>query len=521
MNNDSRCYGKRRKVSQSLRRWLLLFTGMGVMAMDKQDKQEPQELSSPYGALADFEREVILNKGTERPFTGKYYKSSEQGVYACRNCGAPLYSADDKFQSECGWPAFDDEIPGQVRRSRDADGRRVEITCVRCGGHLGHVFTGEAMTAKDTRHCVNSVSLVHEGADSVRIRRAVFAGGCFWGVETLLASQPGVLAAVSGYTGGALANPSYRQVCAGNTGHAEAVQVFYDPARTDFLSLCRYFLEIHDPTQFERQGPDIGSQYRSAIFYADEEQKRTAAALLSVLKKRGVAVQTALEPLGRFWNAETYHQDYYAKNGKQPYCHAWQQRFSNDEIVALAAELGLKSKTRAGGTGAETAKGETMSIYDYTVKTAAGEDESLGIYKGKVLLIVNVASKCGFTPQYQGLEELYKTYGERGLVVLGFPCNQFKSQEPGSDADIQEFCRLNYGVSFPVYAKIDVNGDSAHPLFKYLKEQKGGVLGRAIKWNFTKFLVGADGTVIDRYAPTTKPQDIAKDIEKALAAVVK
>ncbi|NLF93109.1 MAG: glutathione peroxidase [Oligosphaeraceae bacterium] len=152
------------------------------------------------------------------------------------------------------------------------------------------------------------------------------------------------------------------------------------------------------------------------------------------------------------------------------------------------------------------------------VQTADGSTESLSKYRGKVLLIVNTASNCGFTPQYQGLQELYQKYLERGLVVLGFPCNQFKAQEPGSNTEIQEFCRLNYGVSFPVYAKIEVNGDNAHPLYKYLKAQKTGVLGQAIKWNFSKFLVGADGKVIDRYAPTTKPASLEADIEAALAA---
>lgn len=332
--------------------------------------------------------------------------------------------------------------------------------------------------------------------------------------------QPGVLAVVSGYTGGELAHPSYKQVCQGRSGHAEAVQVFFDPARSDFLTLCRYFLEIHDPTQSDRQGPDIGSQYRSAIFTVDAEQRRVAEALLGLLKRKGVNVQTELAPLGRFWNADGYHQDYYAGNGKKPYCHAWQKRFDEAEFAALAAELSLAPKPHdvGGPTGVPAGKAPTMSIYDFTVKTADDQDESLSKYKGKVLLIVNVASKCGFTPQYEGLEALFKTYGERGLVVLGFPCNQFKSQEPGSNSEIQEFCRLNYGVSFPVYAKIDVNGDTTHPLYKYLKEQKSGVLGKAIKWNFSKFLVAADGQVIDRYAPTTSPKDIAADIEKALKA---
>jgi len=487
--------------------------------MNTKEQQNDQQLTSPYGPLNDLEREVIINQGTEQPGTGKYTNTTQRGVYACRNCGSPLFTADDKFLSQCGWPAFDDEISGQVRRSVDADGRRTEITCQQCGGHLGHVFNGEQLTAKNTRHCVNSVAIVLEGEDSQRIRRAVFAGGCFWGVEALLAKQPGVLAAVSGYTGGAVAHPSYKQVCAGDTGHAEAVQVFYNPSQTDFLSLCRYFLEIHDPTQVARQGPDVGQQYRSAIFYVDDEQQRIATALLLLLKRKGLDVQTELQPLERFWNAEDYHQDYYAGNGKMPYCHAWQKRFDDAEIKTLAAELSLPAKLSADLMSSSA--GKATAVYDFTVKTAADLDESLSIYKGKVLLIVNTASKCGFTPQYEGLEELYQKYRERGLVVLGFPCNQFKSQEPGSNLEIQEFCQLNYGVSFPIYAKIDVNGDNTHPLYQFLKDQKTGLFGKAIKWNFTKFLVGADGVVIDRYASITKPASLAPDIEKALLAVTR
>ena len=158
------------------------------------------------------------------------------------------------------------------------------------------------------------------------------------------------------------------------------------------------------------------------------------------------------------------------------------------------------------------------TVYEFSAKTLGGKTRKLAEFKGQVLLVVNTASQCGFTPQYGGLEALYKKYKDRGLVVLGFPSNQFGEQEPGPDTEISEFCQVNYGVSFPMFSKIDVNGDSAHPLFKYLTSSKKGLLGsQAIKWNFTKFLVGRDGTVIERYAPTTKPEDIAADIEKALA----
>jgi glutathione peroxidase len=159
------------------------------------------------------------------------------------------------------------------------------------------------------------------------------------------------------------------------------------------------------------------------------------------------------------------------------------------------------------------------SIYDFTCKTSKGQSKTLKDYAGKVLLIVNTASKCGLTPQFEGLEALHDKYTAKGLAILGFPCNQFGHQDPGSDAEILDFCQLKYDVKFPMFAKVDVNGTGAHPLFKYLTSSKKGLLGsQAIKWNFTKFLVGRDGTVQERYAPTTKPEDIEADIEKALAA---
>ena len=159
-----------------------------------------------------------------------------------------------------------------------------------------------------------------------------------------------------------------------------------------------------------------------------------------------------------------------------------------------------------------------LSIYDFAAKSISGTDIALSQFKGQVMLIVNTASKCGFTPQFGGLEALHKTYASKGLAVLGFPCNQFGSQDPGADGEIAEFCQVNYGVSFPMMGKINVNGPAAHPLYKWLSAEAPGLLGsKSIKWNFTKFLVGKDGQVIKRYAPTHKPADLAKDVEAALA----
>lgn len=156
------------------------------------------------------------------------------------------------------------------------------------------------------------------------------------------------------------------------------------------------------------------------------------------------------------------------------------------------------------------------SIYDFSARTLAGKDVSLADYRGQVLLIVNTASKCGFTPQYEGLEKLYEQLHPRGLTVLGFPCNQFGRQEPGSAEEIGEFCRVNYGVSFPMFAKIDVNGPGAHPLYAWLKQQKSGLFGSRIKWNFTKFLVDRAGRVVARHAPATRPKDLEAPIAMLL-----
>jgi glutathione peroxidase len=167
----------------------------------------------------------------------------------------------------------------------------------------------------------------------------------------------------------------------------------------------------------------------------------------------------------------------------------------------------------------KTAKLAETTLYDFDARTIDGAEDSLDAYRGKVVLVVNVASQCGFTPQYEGLERLYKTYADRGFVVLGFPSNQFGGQEPGSEADIQEFCSLNYGVTFPMFAKVDVNGDDAHPLFTWLRGQRSGFLGDRIKWNFTKFLVDSEGRAVGRYGSTTEPAALADDIEKLLDSV--
>ncbi len=275
--------------------------------------------------LTEEERYVIEQKGTEKPFTGELNDCFRVGTYICKKCNEPLYHSKDKFNSGCGWPSFDDEITGAITRSMDADGRRTEITCTKCGGHLGHVFHGEQRTPKDTRHCVNSLSIKFIATPN--LERAIFAGGCFWGVEHLMQQQDGVISVESGYIGGTLENPTYEQVKAHITGHAEAVEVVYDPSRVDYQSLAKLFFEIHDPTQTDGQGPDLGDQYRSEIFYTSPQQQQIAQKLIETLEAKGLKVATKLTEATKFYRAEEYHQDYYSRKGSEPYCHFRTQRF--------------------------------------------------------------------------------------------------------------------------------------------------------------------------------------------------
>ena len=268
--------------------------------------------------LSSEEREVLLNAATEMPFAGRYWDFWERGVYLCRQCGATLYSSEAKFRSDCGWPSFDAEIPDAVKRRPDPDGFRTEIVCANCGGHLGHVFEGENFTPKNVRHCVNSLSITFMPSAC-----ALFAGGCFWGVEDFFSSHEGVFAAVSGYAGGETPNPSYQEVCTGDTGHAESVWIEYDSAVVSYRELAQHFFEIHDPTQLNYQGPDFGTQYRSAVFYFDEEQRKVAVQLVDFLKSLGKNVVTEITPMTNFYPAEDYHQHFFAKNParRQSSCH--------------------------------------------------------------------------------------------------------------------------------------------------------------------------------------------------------
>ena len=271
--------------------------------------------------LSEEEKRVIIDKGTEAPFSGEYVNTAARGVYVCRQCGAPLYNSADKFESGCGWPSFDDEIKGAVKKSPDADGARTEITCARCGGHLGHVFTGERLTEKNIRHCVNSISMKFIPSNEHTTKKIVLAGGCFWGLEELVRKQPGVIGTVVGYTGGQAEDPVYEN----HEGHAEAVEIAYDPEKTSYRKLLDFFFRIHNPTTLNRQGNDSGASYRSAIFHANEEEKKEAENFIKIVntsKRWKDPVVTTLEPLKKFYPAEDYHQDYLKKNPGGYTCHA-------------------------------------------------------------------------------------------------------------------------------------------------------------------------------------------------------
>jgi peptide methionine sulfoxide reductase msrA/msrB len=283
-----------------------------------------------FNKLTPEEIRVIEHKGTELPFSGKYNNFYQDGVYLCKRCNSQLFRSKDKFNSNSGWPSFDDSIKGKVKEVLDRDGRRIEIICANCGAHLGHVFRGEQFTPKNTRHCVNSLSLNFEPFEnSKRYKKAYFAGGCFWGVEYWFLKLEGVVGAYSGYMGGDLENPTYSDVCRGDTGHIETVEVVYDKEKVSYEDLVKFFFEIHDPTQTNGQGPDIGSQYISAIFYNSPQERLIAQKVINILEDKGMKIATKLIDGSKykFYKAEEEHQNYYNLRGLRPYCHNYTKRF--------------------------------------------------------------------------------------------------------------------------------------------------------------------------------------------------
>lgn len=294
----------------------------------------PERLQELARDLTPEQARVLLRKGTEPAFCGTLLDNKLEGVYACRLCGLPLFSSDAKFNSGTGWPSFFQPMDADhIHEERDTTHGmvRTEIMCGRCHGHLGHVFE-DGPRPTGLRYCLNSESLefFENGSDGqpvlpersrpVAMETAYFAGGCFWGVEDRFQQVPGVIDAVSGYQGGGVDNPSYRQVCSGTTGHAESVRVVFDPARVTYRELLEWFFKFHDPTQLNRQGPDYGTQYRSAIFASSDEQLEEARRFVEEQQGadrfRGRRVVTQVEGPGQtFFAAEDYHQDYHLKHG--------------------------------------------------------------------------------------------------------------------------------------------------------------------------------------------------------------
>lgn len=304
--------------------YLLLIALTSISCVQGQNKKTD---NMKYNKLNPDEERVIIHKGTEAPYTGEYINNKRDGVYVCKRCDSPLYKSSNKFDSHCGWPSFDDEIKGAIKRIPDPDGQRTEIICANCGAHLGHVFLNEGFTDKNTRHCVNSISLKFIPEQNKMIRKAYFASGCFWGTEYYFMKANGVTHTTVGFMGGHVDNPSYEQVCQKNTGHLETTEVEYDSSKTTYEELVKLFFETHDFTQTNGQGPDIGPQYLSCIFYSNEAEKEIALKYINLLEAKGYKVATMLKPASKFWKAEEYHQQYYEHKGTKPYCHVYKKIF--------------------------------------------------------------------------------------------------------------------------------------------------------------------------------------------------
>lgn len=290
--------------------------------------------------LTAEEKRIILDKGTEMPFVWEYVNTKEPGTYYCRQCGAALYRSEDKFASDCGWPSFDDAIPGAIKRVDDEDGMRTEITCANCNWHLGHVFVGERITEKNTRHCVNSLSMKFVADTKVEIpvyEKATFGWWCFWCIEAWVQRLKWVIEVQSWYSGGKRTYPTYEHICTGCTGHIEVVQVTFDPTIISYETLIKVFFSLHNPTSVDKQWWDAWEQYRSVIFYHNDEQKASIDKVILELTTAAIydePIVTEIRPLEAFWIAEWYHQNYFNQHENKPYC----QLVINPKLAKLRKE---------------------------------------------------------------------------------------------------------------------------------------------------------------------------------------
>jgi peptide methionine sulfoxide reductase msrA/msrB len=277
---------------------------------------------------------VLREKGTEAPYSGELLLNKEKGIYKCAGCGNELFTDDMKFDSHCGWPSFDKEIEGgkiKTVEDRSHGMVRTEIMCARCGGHLGHLFN-DGPTETGLRYCVNSLSLEFVNQKDLKkttnkntstMDTITLGGGCYWCVEAVYEMLDGVVSVESGFAGGTVKNPTYYEVCSGTTGHAEVVQIIYNNTQTSLEEILEVFFTVHDPTTLNRQGADIGTQYRSVIFYRNETQRKVAQDLIDTFNKEKVydnPVVTQVTPFTAFYKAGDDHQNYYNQNKTAPYC---------------------------------------------------------------------------------------------------------------------------------------------------------------------------------------------------------